>query len=276
MGVFAKALGFGVAGLSAALFQSEMANASADAVRPTTLKWPHSGPFDSYDASALRRGFQVYRQVCSACHSINKLAFRQMVGVTHSEAEMKAMAKEYDVVDAEPDGEGNPVTRPGKLTDDIPGPYANEMAARAANNGALPPDFRLLRNARTSGLDFKHGEDYIYHLLTGYCDPPAGVQVAEGQSYNPYFSGGAIGMAPPLYNEIIQYEDGTPATLSQLAADVSQFLTWSSLPEQDERKMMSYKAYPMFAFATVIAWIGKRKIFAGTKTAKSTWSKLRK
>merc|ERR1712014_210062 len=96
--------------------------------------------------------------------------------------------------------------------------YKNEMEARAANNGALPPDFRLIRNARTSGLDFKAGEDYIYHLLTGYCEPPAGVTVAEGQHYNPYFSGGAIGMGPPLYNEIIQYEDGTPATLSQLAA----------------------------------------------------------
>ena len=122
---------------------------------------------------------------------------------------MKALAKEYQVLDEEPDAEGNPVIRPGKITDDVPGPYKNEMEARAANNGALPPDFRLIRNARTSGLDFKAGEDYIYHLLTGYTEPPAGVTIAEGQHYNPYFSGGAIGMGPPLYNEIIQYEDGT-------------------------------------------------------------------
>jgi ubiquinol-cytochrome c reductase cytochrome c1 subunit len=276
MGIFMKALGFGLTGAGIAIFRAEMAEAGGDAVRATTLSWPHSGMFDTYDASQLRRGFQVYRQVCSACHSINKLAFRQLVGVTHTEADMKALAKEYQVLDEEPDAEGNPVIRPGKLTDDIPGPYKNEMEARASNNGALPPDFRLIRNARTSGLDFKEGEDYIYHLLTGYCDPPAGVTVAEGQYYNPYFSGGAIGMGPPLYNEIIQYEDGTPATLSQLAADVSAFLTWSSLSEQDERKMMSYKAYPLFIAGAFAAWIGKRKIFAGVKTTKTSWSKLRK
>lgn len=199
-----------------------------------------------------------------------------MVDVTHSEEHMKALAKEYQVLDEEPDAEGNPVIRPGKLTDDVPGPYKNEMEARAANNGALPPDFRLIRNARTSGLDFKAGEDYIYHLLTGYTEPPAGVTIAEGQHYNPYFSGGAIGMGPPLYNEIIQYEDGTPATMSQLAADVSAFLTWSSLPENDERKMMAYKGYPLFIAGAFAAWVGKRKIFAGVKTTKASWSKLRR
>merc|ERR1712071_550720 len=213
MGIFMKALSFGVAGAGIAIFRQEMAEAGGDAIRPTTLNWPHTGVFDAYDASQLKRGFQVYRQVCSACHSINKLAFRQLVDVTHDEATMKELAKEYQVLDEEPDAEDNPV---------------------------LPPDFRLIRNARTSGLDFKAGEDYIYHLLTGYCEPPAGVTIAEGQHYNPYFSGGAIGMGPPLYNEIIQYEDGTPATMSQLAADVSAFLTWSSLPENDERKLMAY------------------------------------
>merc|ERR1712071_175290 len=167
MGIFMKALSFGVAGAGIAIFRQEMAEAGGDAIRPTTLNWPHTGVFDAYDASQLKRGFQVYRQVCSACHSINKLAFRQLVDVTHDEATMKELAKEYQVLDEEPDAEGNPVLRPGKLTDDVPGPYRNEMEARASNNGALPPDFRLIRNARTSGLDFKAGEDYIYHLLTG-------------------------------------------------------------------------------------------------------------
>jgi len=279
MGLFSKALGFAVAGAGGALLlKSEMsfANASGDAVHASTLNWPHSGMFDSFDAAALRRGFQVYRQVCSACHSIDKLAFRQLIGVTHSEPEMKAMAKEYQIVDEDPDAQGNPVLRPGKLTDDIPGPYKNEMEARAGNNGALPPDFRLIRHARTSMLDGKLGEDYIYHLLTGYCDPPAGVTIAEGQHYNPYFVGGAIGMAPPLYNEIIQYEDGTPATLSQLAADVSQFLTWSSMPEHDERKTMSFKFYPTILIALAASWLVKRHVFAGVKTQKSMWSKLKK
>jgi len=279
MGVFGKALGFAVAGAGGALIlknELSFAHASGDAVHSTVLNWPHTQMFSSYDHAALRRGFQVYRQVCSACHSIDRLAFRQLVGVTHSEPEMKAMAKEYQIVDEDPDAEGNPVLRPGKLTDNIPGPYKNEMEARAGNNGALPPDFRLIRHARTSCLDGKAGEDYIYHLLTGYCDPPAGVTVADGQSYNPYFSGGAIGMAPPLYNEIIQYEDGTPATLSQLAADVSQFLTWSSQPEHDERQLMSFKAYPVFAVALVTSWLVKRHVFAGVKTQKSMWSQLKK
>jgi len=279
MGIFGKALGFAVAGASGALLlknELSFAHASSDAVHATQLNWPHSGMFDTYDASALRRGFQVYRQVCAACHSIDKLAFRQLVGVTHDEAEMKAIAKEYQVVDEDPDAEGNPIIRPGKLNDDIPGPYKNEMEARAGNNGALPPDFRFIRYARTSCLDGKLGEDYIYALLTGYCEPPAGVSVAEGQHYNPYFSGGAIGMAPPLYNEIIQYEDGTPATLSQLAADVVQFLSWASAPENDERKKMSFKAYPLFAVALVTSWLVKRHVFAGVKTQKSMWSKLKK
>jgi len=276
MGLMGKALGFGLAGAGVALVNMEMANASAGAMHQTNLNWPHSGLFSTYDASALRRGFQVYRQVCSACHQIEKLAFRQLVGVTHTEEEMKAIAKEYTVVDAEADAEGNPVVRPCKLTDDMPGPYKNEQEARAGNNGALPPPFRLIRNARTSCLDGLAGEDYIFQLLTGYCDPPAGVTVAEGQYYNPYFAGGAIGMGPPLYNEIIQYEDGTPATLSQLSADISQFLTWSSLTNNDERKLMALKAYPLFIACGLFSWIGKRYIFAGVKTQKSSWSKLRK
>jgi len=276
MGILGRALGFGLAGAGAALFNREMANASDGAMHQTNYGWPHSGLFSTYDASALRRGFQVYRQVCAACHQIEKLAFRQMVGVTHTEEEMKAMAQEYTIVDDEPDAEGNPVVRPCKLTDDMPGPYKNDQEARASNNGALPVKFRLVRNARTSCLDGKAGEDYIFQLLTGYCDPPAGVTIAPGQHYNPYFPGGAIGMAPPLYNEIIQYEDGTPATLSQTAADVSQFLTWSSLSCNDERKLMALKAYPLFILAGLAAWLGKRHIFAGIKTQKSSWTKLRK
>merc|ERR1712066_317255 len=259
MGVFGKALGFAVAGAGSALIlknELSFAHASGDAVHATVLNWPHTQMFSSYDHAALRRGFQVYRQVCSACHSIDRLAFRQLVGVTHSEAEMKAMAKEYQIVDEDPDAEGNPVLRPGKLTDNFPGPYKNEMEARAGNNGALPPDFRLIRHARTSCLDGKAGEDYIYHLLTGYCDPPAGVTVAEGQAYNPYFQGGAISMPQQLYNDGVEYDDGTVASVSQMAKDVCEFFRYTAEPEYDDRKKMAMQALTIFGilFATSYYW----------------------
>lgn len=126
--------------------------------------------------------------------------------------------------------------RPGKLSDYFPDPYANEESARAANNGAYPPDLSLIVSAR------KGGEDYIFALLTGYMDAPAGVIIREGQYYNPYFAGGAISMAQALYNEVIEYADGTPATASQMAKDVGAFLRWASEPEYDDRKKMSIKA----------------------------------
>jgi len=273
--VFAKALGFGLAGAGATMAAGELASASADMVHSSKLQWPHSGWFDTYDHQALRRGYQVYRQVCAACHSMNFVHFRSLIGVTHSEQEMKEIASEEMIYDAEPGDDGNPFKRPGKLTDALPNPYENEVAARIGNNGALPPDFSLIRNARTHQMEGHYGEDYIFHLLTGYCEPPTGVTVAEGQYYNPYFHGGGIGMAPPIYNEIIQYEDGTPATMSQIAYDVSQFLTWSSLPESDERKQMAFKFFPMLGLFTLATWITKRYIWAGTKSGKTMWKQFK-
>merc|ERR1712122_336214 len=129
-----------------------------------------------------------------------------------------------------PDENGEMFERPGKLSDYFPRPYPNDAAAAAANNGAIPPDLSYITLARHGG------EDYVYHLLTSYCDPPAGVELREGQHFNPYFQGGAIGMAPPLYNEVIEYDDGTPATQSQLAKDVCTFLVWAGSPEHDMRK----------------------------------------
>lgn len=275
-GVFAKALGFGMAGIGSALFAGELVSASSDQVHASQIVWPHSGWFDTYDHSALRRGFQVYRQVCAACHSANLIDFRQLVGVTHTEAEMKEIAAEYMIYDAEPGDDGQLFKRPGKLTDRIPDPYENEVSARIGNNGALPPDFSLIRNARTHQMEGHYGEDYIFHLLTGYeAEPPTGVTLAEGQHFNPYFHGGAIGMAPPIYNEIVQYEDGTPATMSQIAYDVSQFLTWSSLPEHDERKEMAFKFFPMLGLFTFATWITKRYIFAGVKSGTAGWRKFK-
>ena len=141
-------------------------------------------------------------------------------------------------------------------------PYPNEEAARAANNGAYPPDLSLITNAR-------HGkEDYLFALLTGYVDPPAGVQLGEGQSYNPYFPGGAIGMPQMLYDETIEYEDGTPATASQLAKDVCCFLKWAAEPEHDERQKIFWRGLPVLIMMTITVWIIKRSKWASLKTRK--------
>lgn len=152
--------------------------------------------------------------------------------------------------------------RPGKLSDYFPDPYANEEAARAANNGAYPPDLSLIVSAR------KGGEDYIFALLTGYMDPPAGVIIREGQYYNPYFPGGAISMAQALYNEVLEYADGTPATASQLAKDVSTFLKWASEPEHDDRKKMSIKALGISLLLLSLALYLKKHKWSSVKTRK--------
>merc|ERR1711937_739387 len=234
-GIFLRALKYGLAGTTAAVVTSEYASASGDVLLPAWIKWPHNG-FNTLDYSSVRRGFEVYKQVCSACHSMQFLKFRQLVGITHTESQVKAIAAEYEIQNEDPNDEGEMFMRPRGLLDGFPAPYEHQTAARLANNGANPPDLSLIVYGRTHGLDGLYGEDYIFHLLTGYMDPPAGVTLAEGMNYNPYFTGGAIGMAPPLYNEIIQYDDGTPATLSQLAADVVQFLMWSTDKHADERK----------------------------------------
>jgi ubiquinol-cytochrome c reductase cytochrome c1 subunit len=189
------------------------------------------------------------------------IAYRQLVGVSHTEEDAKAEAEEVQVEDG-PDDTGAMFMRPGKLSDYFPNPYPNDNAARAANNGALPPDLTTMELAR-------HGnEDYIFHLLTSFCDPPAGVELGEGQYYNPYFPGGAIGMAPPLYNEIIEYSDGTPATLSQLAKDVSTFLKWAAEPEHDVRRQMLLKVVIMGAVIISLLYYWKRHKWTTIKSRK--------
>ncbi|XP_065340842.1 cytochrome c1, heme protein, mitochondrial [Cloeon dipterum] len=249
----------GAAGLLVALEQS--VQASGNDLKPPHNTWPHSGTFASLDHASLRRGYEVYKQVCAACHSMRYIAYRNLIGVTHTEAEAKAEAEEIQVRDG-PDDQGNYFMRPGKLSDYFPNPYPNEEAARAANNGAYPPDMSYICSARHGG------EDYIFALLTGYVDAPAGVVLREGQYYNPYFAGGAISMAQALYNEVIEYSDGTPATASQLAKDVSAFLRWTSEPEHDQRKKMALKALMMFSFLFAVSFYIKKHKWAPLKSRK--------
>lgn len=253
------ALTGGVGALVYALEQS--VEASGTEVHPPAMPWNHKGLIQSLDHASVRRGYEVYKQVCSACHSLHYIAYRNLVGVTHTEAEAKAEAEGITVRDG-PDDSGNYYMRPGKLSDYFPSPYPNEEAARAANNGAYPPDLSYIVSGRHGG------EDYIFSLLTGYHDAPAGVVLREGQYFNPYFPGGAIGMAQVLYNEVIEYEDGTPATQSQLAKDVATFLKWTSEPEHDVRKQMIIKVIGIMSFLTIISYYIKRHKWSSLKSRK--------
>lgn len=227
--------------------------ASEGAAHPTDLPFSHKGMDQAFDSKSIRRGYFVYKNVCSTCHGMKKLAMRNLVGVAFTQSEAKKLAEDIMIIDAEPDEKGDPVERTGTLADYFPSPYRNDKEARFANGGALPPDLSLIVKARD------YGEDYIFSLLTGYCEPPAGFELRKGLHYNAYFPGGAIGMAPPLNNDNqIEFEDGTEPTVSQMAKDVSTFLAYSSIKEQDERKKMGLKVLLGLTALMAIAYYHKR------------------
>jgi len=235
--------------VAAATFGAVLADDNV--IHPPAQPWSHNGMMDSFDAASVRRGHQVYAQVCASCHGLARIAYRNLAGVCYSEAEVKAMAEDTDVMDG-PNDEGEMFERPGKPSDYLPSPYPNEEAARFANNGAYPPDLSLIVKARHGGAD------YIFSLLTGYKDVPAGIAPRETQYYNPYFSGGWIGMPPPLADGAVDYDDGTPATATQMAKDVSIFLAWTSEPEMDERKLAGLKIMVALTVAFGFTWYYKR------------------
>ncbi|KAK7114424.1 cytochrome c1, heme protein, mitochondrial-like [Littorina saxatilis] len=254
----------GAVGVGAALATPVLAEGVE--LHPPKYPWSHNGLLSALDAASVRRGYQVYKQVCAACHSMEYLCYRNLVGSIMTEEEAKKDAEEVMVEDG-PDEEGNMFKRPGKLSDKFPAPYANEEAARFANGGSLPPDLSYIVPARHGG------EDYVFALLTGYCEAPGGIALRDGLYYNPYFPGGAIGMAPALYNEVIEYEDGTPATASQCAKDVCIFLRWASEPEHDIRKQMGLKAVMIFSFMLAISYYLKRHKWSVLKSRKIAFKK---
>ena len=215
---------------------------STEALPPKHVDWAFNKPLGTYDRAALQRGFQVYKEVCSACHSLDLVAIRtlsQPGGPGFTEAEVKAIAAGY-MVPAGPndegrtvDDKGQPLMRAGTPADYFPPPFANEKAARVANNGALPPDLSLIVKAREGH------EDYIYSILTGFGDkPPQGMKMSPGMMYNPHFPGRQIAMPPPLTDDRVTYADGTKATIDQEAKDVTTFLSWAGEPKMEERKQM--------------------------------------
>jgi ubiquinol-cytochrome c reductase cytochrome c1 subunit len=246
---------------------SRVVHAGGDALHAPSYPWPQRSLLGAYDHASIRRGFEVYKQVCATCHSMSRLAYRNLVGVSHTVSEAKALAEEVEVQDG-PNEIGDMFTRPGKLSDYFQPPYANENAARAANNGAYPPDLSLMTKARHAG------EDYMFALITGYREPPAGVEIRSGLHYNPYFPGGAIAMAQQLYDGMVDYSDGTPATASQMAKDVTTFMAWAAEPAQDDRKLMGLRAVLLLSILAATAWYGKRVKWAPLKTRKVVYKPL--
>lgn len=242
--------GAAVAANRALMSDDDVAHAS-DALHAPQLPWGFSSVFKGYDMASVRRGHQVFTEVCESCHSLERLAFRNLVDNCFTEAEAKRIAANYEVAD-EPDENGEPRTRQAKLSDYWPNPYANEQEARAANEGALPPDLSLITKARHGG------PDYIFALLTGYRNEPAGVETPEGLYYNPYFPGGGIAMPQKLFEDAVEYDDGAPQTPSQYAKDVSEFLAWVAEPEAEERKRMGIKFLVVCALMAVPSLYMKR------------------
>ncbi|KAG9158947.1 hypothetical protein Leryth_013332 [Lithospermum erythrorhizon] len=221
----------------------------------------HSGILSSYDHASIRRGYQVYQEVYASCHSMSLISYRDLVDVAYTEEETKAMAAEIEVVDG-PNDEGEMFTRPGKLSDRLPQPYANEQAARLANGGAYPPDLSLITKAR------HNGQNYVFALLTGYRDPPAGVSIREGLHYNLYFPGGAIAMPKMLNDGAVEYEDGTPGTEAQMGKEVVPFLSWAAEPEMEERKLMGSKWIFVLSLALLQAAYYRRLRWSVLKSRK--------
>lgn len=243
--------------------------------------WSFSGPFGKFDQAQLQRGFQIYTENCSACHSMELVSFRNLMqegGPGFSEAEVRAIAAEVSVLDG-PDADGEMFDRPGRLADRFPSPWANEEQGRASNNGAYPPDFSLLAKARAATRGFptfvfdiftqyqESGPDYIYGLLTGYgADVPDDVDMLPGLYYNPHFmSGVQIAMAPPLSDDQHEYSDGSPQTVDQYARDVAAFMMWAAEPHLVERKSMGFRVLIFLLIFAGLLYLTKRKLFAGVK-----------
>jgi cytochrome c1 len=222
------------------------------------MEWSFSGPFGTFDRGQLQRGYKVYKEVCSACHSMRLLSFRDLSqpgGPEFSEAQVKALAAEYEVEDG-PDEFGDMFARAGLPSDRFPSPFPNEQAARAANNGALPPDLSVIAKARP------RGPDYIHALLTGYVEPPSGFELRDGMSYNAYFPGRQIAMAQPLDEGVVEYTDGSPETADQYSTDLSAFLMWAAEPKLEARHRIGFNVMIYLLILTGLLYAAKRRIFA--------------
>jgi cytochrome c1 len=220
--------------------------------------WTFSPPFGSYDNAQLQRGFQVYKEICSNCHSMRLLSYRNLGepgGPEFSPKAVEAIASQVQVTDG-PNEKGEMFQRPARPSDLFRSPFANEQLARNANGGALPPDLSVMAKAREGG------PDYIYAILTGYADAPAGFDLAQGMHYNKAFPGHQIAMPPPLSDGIVKYTDGTKGTLDNYARDVSAYLMWAAEPKLEERHKTGARVLIFLAVFAAIMYLAKRTVWA--------------
>ncbi len=246
-------------------------------IKPAELDWTFAGPFGHYDLGQLQRGLKVYREVCSACHSMNLVSFRNLEGLGYSDEQVRSFAAEFQVEDG-PNASGEMFMRPGIPSDRFPSPFPNPEAAAAANNGAHPPDFSLLAKARFATQGFpkfvfdiftqyaEGGPDYIHALLTGYGqEPPAHITIQPGTHYNPYFMNGpALAMAQPIMDDQVEYTDGTPQTVDQYSRDVAAFMMWAAEPHLPERKATGMVVMVFLIGFAIMVGIVKRRVWADT------------
>ena len=235
---------------------------SAEKVDLMKTDWTFKGLFGKFDRASLQRGYQVYTEVCAACHSMKYLSYRNLMeegGPEFSEAQAKAIAAQFEITDG-PNSEGEMFQRPAKLSDKFVMPYPNAKAAQAANGGAYPPDMSVLAKARKGGVD------YLYSLLLGYEDPPIDISLDEGVHYNKFMYGNKIKMPKPLEDDLIEYSDGTPATEEQMAKDVVTFLMWSAEPHLEARHKMGFKAIIYLTILTLLVYLSMRKIWSRVKS----------
>ena len=244
---------------------------------PPSLKWSFSGPFGTYDRGSLQRGLKIYKEVCSNCHSLNYIAFRNLAdpgGPGYSEAQVASLASEYKIKDG-PNDQGEMFERPGRPADYFPAPFPNEQAARAANGGGLPPDLSLITKARSYERGFpkfifdfftqfqEQGPNYVDAILQGFEDkPPAGVTIPDGSYYNKYFPGHSIKMPKPLSDGQVTFDDGAPATLPQYSQDVTTFLMWAAEPKMEARKQLGFQVFVILIIFAFLMYFTKKKVWA--------------
>ena len=251
---------------------------------PAKQSWSFAGPFGKFDTAQLQRGYQIYREVCSNCHSMHFMSFRNLSqpgGPTFSEGQVKALAETFKVQDG-PNDSGDMFDRPGRASDPFPSPFANEQAARAANGGALPPDMSVLAKARDIEgpwysflmgpfLQYQEqGVDYIHALLNGYVEQPKDFKLPEGKYYNAYFPGHAISMPQPLTDGQVTFTDGSPETVEQYSHDVAAFLAWVAEPKLDQRKRTGLNAVVFLIVFAGLLYAIKRRIWAGLHDTSGT------
>jgi len=260
--------------LATSLSAAAVQTASAEDA-PPPQKWSFAGPFGIYNQAQLQRGFQIYKEVCSTCHSIKLLAFRNLAdpgGPDFTEAQAKTIAESFQVT-AGPNDQGQMFQRPGTLADRFPPPFPNDQAARAALGGKLPPDMSVLAKARAHEGGFPQfvidaftmyqegGPDYIHGIITGYTDPPAGETLPPGGQYNRYFPGGAIGMPKPLSDGQVKYTDGTPETVDQYGRDIAAFLMWAAEPTLNARKQIGFQVLIFLIVLSGLLYFSKKKVW---------------